>query len=51
MYQGFEGGLYPGGENVPPPAHLKAGLRQAKSIVPLDADGKPSPDGKIVLLS
>lgn len=51
MYQGFEGGFYPGGENKPPAAHLKAGLKVAKSVVPLDADGKPSPDGKIVLLS
>jgi hypothetical protein len=51
MYQGFEGGLYPGGANEPPAAHLKAGMKIAKSIVPLDADGKPSPEGKIVLLS
>jgi hypothetical protein len=51
VYQGFEGGLYPGGGNEPPAAHLKAGLKIAKTIVPLDADGKPSPDGKIVLLS
>jgi hypothetical protein len=51
MYQGFEGGLYPDGRNTPPAAHLKAGLKAAKSVVPLDAEGKPSPDGKIVLLS
>src|SRR5215467_4674815 len=51
VYQGFEGGLYPGGGNEPPAAHLKAGLKIAKTIVPLDADGKPSPDGKVVLLS
>src|SRR5207247_2531505 len=51
MYKGFEGGLYPGGENKPPAAHLKAGLKAAKSVVPLDAEGKPSADGKIVLLS
>jgi hypothetical protein len=51
MYQGFEGGLYPGGENKPPKAHLEAGLKAAKSIVPLDAEGHPAPDGKIVMLS
>jgi len=50
-YQGEEGGLYPGGGNVPPAAHLKIGMEHAKSIQPLDADGKPSPDGKIVLLT
>jgi hypothetical protein len=51
MYQGFQGGLYPNGENTPPPAHLKAGLALAKAIVPLDAEGRRSADGKIVLLS
>jgi hypothetical protein len=51
LYQGQEGGLYPGGVNVPPSQHLKAGLALAKQIAPLDAQGKPSPDGKIVLLS
>ncbi len=50
-YQGFEGGLYPGGANTPPPAHLKAGLALAKSIVPLDEEGRASAAGKIVLLS
>lgn len=50
-YQGEEGGLYPGGANVPPPSHLKTGLALAKQITPLDPQGKPSPDGKIVLLS
>ena len=50
-YQGQQGGLYPGGENAPPPAHAKLGLQLARQIVPRDADGRPSPDGKIVLLS
>ncbi len=50
-YKGEEGGLYPGGVNVPPAAHLKTGMAMAKQIAPLDAQGKPSPDGKIVLLS
>ena len=34
-----------------PAAHAKRGLAIAKTVVPLDADGKPSADGKIVLLS
>ena len=51
MYKGEEGGLYPGGVNTPPPAHLKAGMKAAKSVVPLDAEGRPAADGKIVLLS
>jgi hypothetical protein len=50
-YKGEQGGLYPGGENSLPPAHLKAGLEQARQIVPLDAGGRPSPDGKIALMS
>jgi hypothetical protein len=50
-YKGFGGGLYPGGTNVPPPAYLAAGLRAARSVVPRDAGGAPSPDGRIVLLS
>src|SRR5580698_3193007 len=41
-YQGEPGGLYPGGVNVPPASHLKAGIRQARSIAPLDADGRKS---------
>lgn len=49
-YKGEQGGLYPGGENVPPAGHLKAGLKMARQIAPLDRDGT-SPDGKIVLMS
>ena len=50
-YHGEEGGLYPGGSNVPPPAHLKEGVKLAHEIVPLNAQGQRSADGKIVLLS
>src|SRR5215469_1283195 len=50
-YKGEQGGLYPGGVNTPPPAHLEAGLKLARSIAPLDAEGHPAAGGKIGLLS
>lgn len=50
-YLGHEGGLYPGGKNERPADHEKAGLALAKQVRPLNPDGKPDPDGKIVLLS
>src|SRR6476469_7142652 len=50
-YKGEQGGLYPGGSNTMPAAHLKAGMEQAAQIVPRDRDGKPSSGGKIVLMS
>ena len=50
-YKGQDGGLYGGGKNEPPEKHLQAALKQAKLIRPLDAEGKPAADGKIVLIS
>jgi hypothetical protein len=50
-YKGEQGGLYPGGNNAPPPEHLKAGLGIARQIAPLDGEGRQAPDGKIVLLA
>ncbi|MGQ0720628.1 MAG: FlgD immunoglobulin-like domain containing protein [Candidatus Eiseniibacteriota bacterium] len=50
-YQGFEGGLYPGGSNVRPSAHEAAGLLRAAQVVPRDAAGRPDPNGKIVILT
>ncbi len=50
-YKGEEGGLYPGGVNTPPAAHQAAGLKLAHEIQPLDAQGHPSRDGRIVLMS
>ena len=50
-YKGEQGGLYPGGENAPPAAHLRGGVEMARKIAPLDATGKPADDGKIVLLT
>jgi lysophospholipase L1-like esterase len=50
-YQGFQGGLYPGGTNVRPFAHTVGGLSQAAQVVPRDAAGNPDPAGRIVFLS
>ncbi|HLQ36935.1 MAG TPA: hypothetical protein VK348_03980 [Planctomycetota bacterium] len=50
-YQGFEGGLYGSGLNVPPPAHRALGLAAAATVTPRSAAGAPSPNGRIVLLS
>jgi hypothetical protein len=50
-YQGFTGGLYPGGSNVVPSSHAVRGRQKAKLIQPLDTAGLPSPQGKYVLLS
>lgn len=50
-YKGAQGGLYPGGSNVRPRAHEAAGLSIARGVRPLDADGAPDPEGRIVLIS
>lgn len=50
-YEGYEGGLYPGGSNKRPAAYEAAGLRLARQVVPRDASGKPDANGKIGLLT
>lgn len=50
-YHGFQGGLYPGGENRRPTEHEAAGLKLAAQIKPLDRAGQPDANGKIVLLT
>lgn len=50
-YHGFAGGLYPEGRNVRPEAHEAAGMKLAKRVEPLNAEGQPDPNGRIVLLS
>ena len=50
-YKDEDGGLYGQGRNVPPPEYVAAARKELARIQPLNADGKPSPDGKIVLLS
>jgi hypothetical protein len=50
-YKGEDGSLYGGGKNEPPKQHVEAAMKQAKLIRPLDRDGKPADDGKIVFIS
>lgn len=50
-YKGQDGGLYGGGSNEPPKEHLDAALRDARLVRPLDPDGKPVDDGKVVFIS
>ena len=49
-YKGEDGGLYGGGQNVPPDTHRMAHLQESQKIRPLDANGVPSDDGKIGLI-
>jgi len=52
LYQGFAGGLYPGGANHRPASHDSAGVAIANAIVPLDTLGQPDPvNGRVVLVS
>ncbi|MBI4718373.1 MAG: DNRLRE domain-containing protein [Planctomycetes bacterium] len=51
VYQGFTGGLYPGGINSPPAAHAAAAASMAQQIVPRSGTGVPDAGGWIVLLS
>lgn len=47
---GFTGGLYPNGSNLRPQAHEAAGVNIARHIVPLNTNGVPDPNGKIVMI-
>jgi hypothetical protein len=50
-YEGEDGGLYGKGRNEPPDEHRKAAEAALAKIQPLDAEGKPDNDGKIVFIS
>lgn len=50
-YEGEDGGLYGKGSNEPPEALKKSAETALAQIKPLDAEGKPSDSGKIVLVS
>lgn len=50
-YQGFVGGFYANGQNVPPPAHEALGLMRMADVVPRNGTGAPAANGRIVVLS
>jgi hypothetical protein len=49
-YGGEEGGLYPSGSNVRPTSQDSFGKGLAANVQPLDANGNPSPTGRIGFL-
>ncbi len=44
-------GLYGNGKSEPPAEHLAKAMAAARQIAPLNAEGKPDPAGKIVMMS
>ena len=50
-YKDQDGGLYGGGENSPPEGHVRAAEQELSRIQPLDRDGQPAADGRIVFVS
>ncbi len=50
-YKGRDGGLYGGGANTVPEAHQKLADAVLARIQPLNAEGKPAAEGRIVLMS
>lgn len=50
-YKGFQGGLYPGGVNLPPTQHDAAGRESARAVRPLDVTENVPGNPKYVLLS
>lgn len=50
-YEDEDGGLYGKGGNEPPEALQKAATEALKQIQPLDAEGRPSDSGRVVLAS
>jgi len=50
-YKGFAGGLYPDRAAVMSADHASVGTARGRGIVPLDVNGTPKSNGKIVFLS
>jgi len=51
LFNGMQGGLYGNGENTIPQSHLNSGIQMASQVMPLDARGNYSDDGKIGFIS
>ncbi|MGQ0816330.1 MAG: hypothetical protein ACT4O1_18025 [Gemmatimonadota bacterium] len=50
-YKGHTGGLYLDGTNTVPSWHAEEGRRRAALVKPVDANGTPTVNGKLVMLS
>lgn len=50
-FNGWTGGLYPGGSNNMPQAHMQGGLALAGQVQCLDTSGNPDANGNMVWLS
>lgn len=50
-YEGEDGGLYGGGRNEPPESLKQAATAALAAIQPLNAEGRPAADGRVVLVS
>jgi len=51
LYNGYEGGLYLGSSNEPPLDYKWMGRAHTSRVQPLNQNGQPDPNGRIVLLS
>lgn len=50
-YKGEDGGLYGGGRNRPPDGHRRAAEAELARVRPLNADGAPDANGRVVFVS
>ena len=52
LYLGqYQGGLFPNGQNTPPPGHDTMGWSRGLAVEPLDTSGNPDASGKYVMVS
>lgn len=51
MFMGHQGGLYPNGSNHMPATFYADAVEMARSVQPLDKNGKPDPNGRIGLIA